>query len=98
MVEYFYNHYSEKHKLPYRGSLYSRYFKVTQEEYSLGKSQSRLGVLLKGLNLFENKEAYVTLLVNTELVLKDYLKLYPQDEQYLLETMEIDATILNSDN
>ena len=93
-----YNHYSEKHKLPYRGSLYSRYFKVTQEEYSLGKGQSRLGVLLKGLNLFENKEAYITLLVNIELALKDYLKLYPQDKQYLLQTMEIDESILSDNN
>ena len=93
-----YNHYSERHKLPYRGPLYARYFKVTQEEYDLGKGQSRLGVLLKGLNLFENKEAYITLLVNIEFALKDYLKLYPQDKQYLLQTMEIDESILSDNN
>ncbi|ADZ07929.1 hypothetical protein LAC30SC_09150 [Lactobacillus amylovorus] len=50
------------------------------------------------MNLFENKEAYITLLVNIELALKDYLKLYPQDKQYLLQTMEIDESILSDNN
>ncbi|MCP9317507.1 Abi family protein [Lactobacillus helveticus] len=91
-----YNHFSRRHMLSYRGPLYARYFKVTQEDYNAGKGQSRLGVLLRGLDLFENKEPYITLLVNIELAIKGYLKLYPQDEQYLLDTMEIDMNIFNN--
>lgn len=88
-----YNHFSRRHMLLYRGNLYANYFRVTREDYDAGRGQSRLGVLLRGLDLFENKEPYMTLLANIESAIKDYLKLYPQDEQYLLDAMEIDMNI-----
>lgn len=93
-----YNHFSRRHMLSYRGPLYARYFRVSQEDYNAGKGQSRLGVLLRGLDLFENKEPYITLLVNIELAIKDYLKLYPQDEQYLLDTMEINMDVFDNED
>ena len=37
------------------------------------------------------KEPYITLLVNIQLAIKNYLKLYLQDGQYLLTKMEIDS-------
>ncbi len=92
-----YNHYSRKHCLTYRGELYARYFRVTSEDYRLGKGQSRLGVLLQGLDLFENKEPYYTLYANINFILQRYLKLYPQDQAYLLDAMEIDQSILNDE-
>lgn len=89
-----YNHYSSRHRLPYRGNLYARYFKVNEEEYNLGKGQSRLGVLLNGLNLFENKDPYHTLLVNIRDTINKYLDLYEDDKEYMLNTMEINEDIL----
>lgn len=84
-----YNHYSSKHRLSYRGDLYSRYFKVTREEYNHGKGQSRLGVLLNGLNIFENKKPYLILRDSVTKSLKQYLSLYPTDKNYLLNSMEL---------
>lgn len=89
-----YNHYSRIHSLPYRGEIYARYFKVSQEEFNSGKGQSRLGVLLNGLNIFENKEPYITLLVHIQYALKEYLELYPKDRTFLLKTMELSESIL----
>lgn len=85
-----YNHYSLRHNLSYRGNLYSRYFKVTREEYDQGKGQSRLGVLLNGLDIFENKEPYFILKNHVVKAVSQYLSLYPEDKEYLFNSMELD--------
>lgn len=90
-----YNHYSSKHKLSYRGELYSRYFKVTKEEYSQERGQSRLGVLLNGLTIFENKEPYLILKNSITKSLKQYLSFYPTDKNYLLNSMELNDNFLD---
>lgn len=90
-----YNHYSSKHRLNYRGDLYSRYFKVTREEYNHGKGQSRLGVLLNGLNIFENKEPYIILKDSITESLRQYNSLYPEDKEYLLNSMELNDNFLD---
>lgn len=90
-----YNHYSSRHNLKYRGDLYSRYFKVTREEYNQGKGQSRLGTLLNGLDIFENKEPYFILKNGIIKVLTQYSSLYPEDNEYLLNSMELNDNFLD---
>ncbi len=84
-----YNHFSTDHELPYN-ELFHGIIGVTSEEYRQGKGHSRLGVVLKSLNLFSNKDPYSELKIGINIYLKSYLKLYPNDKEYLLETMEID--------
>lgn len=83
-----YNHKSDKYKLPYIPLLHS-VLNVDPGGYRIGKGQSRLGVLLNTLNMFENKDPYNRLMIGLNVYINEYLKLFPDDENYLFERMEL---------
>ena len=89
-----YNHSSDDHKLEYNSLLHS-ILKVDSEEYRQGKGHSKLGVVLNSLKLFDNKDPYNELKIGISVYLGNYLKLYPQDKTYLLNTMELKEEDIN---
>lgn len=84
-----YNHKSSKHKLPYIEIL-DNYLNVNKAMYRQGYGQSKFGTLLKTLYLFENKEPYIQLRDGVKSILNEYLKLFPEDKNYLIQKMELD--------
>ena len=89
-----YNHFSTDHELQYNALLHG-ILGVTSEDYRQGKGRSHLGVVLKSLQLFDNKDPYSELKIGINVYLKNYLKLYPQDKEYLLNTMELTDNDIN---
>lgn len=89
-----YNHYSVDHELQYNELLH-RILKVSSGDYRNGKGRSKIGVVLRSLDLFSNKAPYSELKVGINVYLQDYLNLYPNDEEYLLRTMEIEREDIN---
>lgn len=89
-----YNHSSDNHGLEYNSFLHGM-LNVDSERYRQGKGHSRLGVVLNSLQLFANKDPYNELKIGISVYLANYLKIYPQDKQYLLDTMELKEEDLN---
>lgn len=83
-----YNHYSKKYSLSYNEYFHKK-MNVSQGDYRLKKGRSRIGVLCKVLELFDDANASRNLIVSVEFYLEKYLKLYSDDEAFLLEEMEI---------
>lgn len=82
-----FNHHSSKHRLEYIKTLQDS-LHVSPADYRNGKGQSRLGVLLKCLSLFENKEPAITLKVSINFFIKNYMKLYNKDT-FIYDEMEL---------
>lgn len=68
---------------------------MSSGDYRNGKGRSKIGVVLRSLDLFSNKAPYSELKVGINVYLQDYLNLYPNDEEYLLRTMEIEREDIN---
>lgn len=91
-----YNHFSEHHELSFNRLLHS-ILGVSSADYRNGKGKSKIGVVLKSLQIFENNDPYNELKLGISVYLKNYLKLYPQDKDYLLATMELTEDDLRLD-
>lgn len=89
-----FNHHSSKHKLEYIKTLQDS-LNVSPADYRNGKGQSRLGVLLKCLSLFVNKEPAIILKVGIDYFLENYMKLYSTD-MFIYDEMEITQTELDN--
>lgn len=83
-----YNHSSNEHKLDYSSYLH-QLLEVSQAEYRLGKGRNKVGVVLKSLRIFADKEPHFKLLVGIVIYLNQYLKLNPEMQQFVEEAMEI---------
>lgn len=86
-----YNHRSKKYRMRKNAILYnSERIQLTNKEFNEGKYRSSIGLVIYTLKLFDNdspaKLAYVWILAE----LKNYLKKYPEDKDYLIEAMEFD--------
>ncbi len=83
-----YNHKSTKYELPYNSFLHPT-LKISKADYRVGKGHSRFGILLKTLQLFENKDPHMSLEIGTHIYLNQYLQLFPKDKDYIYKKMEI---------
>ncbi|NLR08708.1 MULTISPECIES: Abi family protein [Lactobacillaceae] len=84
-----YNHRSQKHALPYLSFLHKQTLKISEADYRLGKGQSQLGMVLKTLAILDNKDPVDELNATISYYSRQYLKQFPNDEQYLLSKMEL---------
>ncbi|WP_056995812.1 Abi family protein [Limosilactobacillus equigenerosi] len=84
-----YNHRTKEHELPYNQLLHKRLLEIDEKEYRLGKGRSRLGVVLRSLQLFKNTDPSIELKAAISVHLNNYLKLYPDDKEYILSHLEL---------
>lgn len=86
-----FNNRSKKHALRKSPILYnSDRINVSNRAFNKGKYRSSIGMVIYTLGLFDNSQpayyAYVWILAE----LKNYLKKYPEDKDYLIKSMEFD--------
>lgn len=90
-----YNHKSERYQLPYMTFLHERTLHISEAAYRRGEGKSHLGVVLKMLELLDNKDPSNELYVTISFYLKRYLKFYPDDEEYILSKIELTNKVLD---
>ena len=87
-----YNYRSNKYRLRRTPLLYNNNgIKITTKEFNDNKYRSSLGVVLYSLSIFENQDPYLS--TNSWVIthLQLYLKKYPNDIDYLWDSMELSA-------
>lgn len=89
-----YNHYSEKHGLPYIELLHKEILKISPADYRNGKGTSHFGVLVRSLALFKNKTIFTELDQTSAYHIAQYLELHPEDRQYIFDVMELPNNFL----
>lgn len=92
-----YNHRSKLHKLRDSPFLLRRnVLNTSKTKYKTGYRQSSLGALILALGIIENPDPRITIATWLETYVSDYLSNYPQDEQLLVESLEIEDTTMLS--
>lgn len=71
---------------------------ITKKEFNSGSKRSSVGVLLETLHLFDNPDPYFTLRSWLKVHTDQYLKLYPEDQKFITEMMELDITDVLNDH
>ena len=89
-----YNHHSDYYAINYNNILHG-ILGVSEADYRLGKGHSHLGTVLNSLKLFQNQDPYNELQIGIGIYLRQYLKLFPNDKQYLLTKMEMSNADIN---
>lgn len=84
-----YNHKTKKHALPYLTLLHKNALKISEADYRRGMGQSQLGIILKTLVMLDNKDPVDELAGSIAYRCREYLKQFPDDEEYLLTKMEL---------
>lgn len=84
-----YNHKSEKYALPYFQIFQKDILGISEADYRHGKGQSRFGFMMRSIAFMGNHDPGRELYQAAMNQLKEYLKRYPDDKNYLLETMEL---------
>ncbi|WP_239823245.1 Abi family protein [Lentilactobacillus parabuchneri] len=89
-----YNHRSIRHGIRHYSPFIYReqILPISRRKFNRGLYRSSLGTLYKSLLVFKNKDPYVELQSWLTIRLENYLKQYPDDQQYLIDAMELDLT------
>lgn len=90
-----YNHRSDQHQIRnYSAYIYKNndIAPLSKEQFRKGHLRSSIGTVLRTLNLFKNKEPFFNLEVMLSIHLERHLKKYPEDFDFLLDTMELKNT------
>lgn len=85
-----YNHRSQMYKLRWLPLIYPRVITASRPEFNQGKYRSSLGVVMRSLKIFDNPEPFNNLEIWLQIHLKNYLKQYEGDKEFLLKAMELD--------
>lgn len=88
-----YNHFSQKHALPYNSIIHG-VIKVSPADYRNGKGQSRLGTLINTLQFSKDRTAYNELSVGSRFYINRYLKLYPEEKEFICTQAELNDEFL----
>lgn len=92
-----YDHRSQKYQIRNYSTFIYQSNKVifeTSKEFSKGTLRSSIGTVLRTLNMFSNEDPYLYLMVNLEIDISGYLKKYPDDFIFLMDTMELRDTYI----
>lgn len=90
-----YNHRSSIHKIRnYSEILYlnNDIAPISKNEFRKGTLRSSVGMVVRSLNLFANKDPYFHLLVMLSVDIEKHLEIYPEDKDFLIDTMELRGT------
>ena len=82
-----YNHTSKKFELSYNPFFHS-VMDVDQAMYRMGKGRSSIGTITRILRFLDDTKPLIVLEVNLDLYIKDYLKTYTEDRDYLYNEMQ----------
>lgn len=85
-----YNYRSNKHLLRHSTYIYNKKgIDISKSDFDKGICRSSLGVVLYSLMSFKNPNPAIKLNAGLEVYLKNYLKKYPQDREFILKSMEL---------
>lgn len=90
-----YNHRSERHQIRnYSSFIYQNNViaPISKSAFSKGYLRSSIGIVLRALNMFKNKDPFVKLDASLYFYISKYLKNYPEDSDFLLDVMELRDT------
>lgn len=92
-----YNYRSRKHQITtYSPFIYNNYSLVASHSaFQRGKYRSSVRTLLSCLSMMENADPFNNLRAWITVRINEHLKNYPEDEDYLFQTMELDRNIIN---
>lgn len=85
-----YNHRSERYRLRWSPLIYPNIITVSRKEFNKGKFRGSVGAIVASLKLFDNPEPYTYLNAWLRVDLEDYFQKHEDDEEYLLNTLELD--------
>lgn len=85
-----YNHFTASHELSYN-QVFHQVFDISPADYRNGIGKSRIGTLHKVIAFFDDKTPLIKLEVGLNNELDSYLKLYPDDKQYMVKEMQYDV-------
>ncbi|MFH7281247.1 Abi family protein [Weissella confusa] len=90
-----YNFSTTKYELSYNEYIHD-FIGVTQGDYRVKRGRSRVGVVLKTLQLFSDPPPYDYLRAHLKVYLSNYFKKFPDDQEVILREMELDLSDIMS--